>query len=72
MPESFYNSGKSAATKLTHEPQCIIQALQTPGGLKGYVITARGYANDAVIDAASGQVKSGAEVWLQSTLTEAP
>lgn len=72
VPESFYNSGKSAATKLTHAPQCIIQALQTPGGLKGYVITARGYANDAVIDAASGQVKSGAEVWLQSTLTEAP
>ena len=72
VPESFYNSGKSAATKLTHEPQCIIQALQTRGGLKGYVITARGYANDAVIDAASGQVKSGAEVWLQSTLTEAP
>ena len=72
VPESFYNSGKSVVTKLIYEPQCIIQALQTRGGLKGYVITARGYANDAVIDAASGQVKSGAEVWLQSTLTEAP
>ena len=72
VPESFYNSGKSAATKLTHAPQCIIQALQTPGGLKGYVITARGYANDAVIDASTGRVISGAEVWLQSTLTEAP
>ena len=72
VPSSYYNSGSTGATELLHAPQCIIQALETPGGLKGYVITARGYANDAVIDAASGQVKSGAEVWLQSTLTEAP
>lgn len=72
VPSSYYNSGSTGATELLHAPQCLIQALETPGGLKGYVITARGYANDAVIDASTGRVISGAEVWLQSTLTEAP
>ena len=72
VPSSYYKSGRTGATDLLHAPQCIIQALETPGGLKGYVITARGYANDAVIDASTGRVISGAEVWLQSTLTEAP
>jgi type IV pilus assembly protein PilX len=72
VPSSYYNSGSTDATELLHAPQCLIQALETPGGLKGYVITARGYANDAVIDASTGRVISGAEVWLQSTLTEAP
>lgn len=72
VPSSYYNSGSTGATDLLHAPQCIIQALETPGGLKGYVITARGYANDAVIEASTGRVISGAEVWLQSTLTEAP
>ena len=72
VPSSYYNSGSTGATELLHAPQCIIQALETPGGLKGYVITARGYANDAVIEASTGRVISGAEVWLQSTLTEAP
>ena len=72
VPSSYYNSGSTGATELLHAPQCLIQALETPGGLKGYVITARGYANDAVIEASTGRVISGAEVWLQSTLTEAP
>lgn len=72
VPRSYYNSGSTDATELLHAPQCLIQALETPGGLKGYVITARGYANDAVIDTSTGRVISGAEVWLQSTLTEAP
>ena len=72
VPSSYYKSGSTGATDLLHAPQCIIQALETPGGLKGYVITARGYANDAVIEASTGRVISGAEVWLQSTLTEAP
>ena len=72
VPSSYYNSGSTDATELLHAPQCLIQALETPGGLKGYVITARGYAIDAVIDASTGRVISGAEVWLQSTLTEAP
>ena len=58
--------------RLSEARRLFARALETPGGLKGYVITARGYANDAVIDASTGRVISGAEVWLQSTLTEAP
>lgn len=54
----------------THAPQCIIERIDT-GQATGFVITARGFGDDAVIQQTTGEVTSGAETWLQSTLTQA-
>lgn len=70
LPDNYFPSKQEKGiTKLKHAPQCIIQKLKTKQ-VEGYVITARGFGNDAVIDDATGRVTSGAEAWLQSILTK--
>ena len=34
-----------------------------------FLITSRGLSNDAVVEAGTGQLREGSEVWLQSILT---
>jgi Tfp pilus assembly protein PilX len=63
---TFALSGDSAATKFKNPPQCVIQPIKNSAGT-GFVITARGFGNDAVINANNG-VTSGAEAWAQSVL----
>jgi type IV pilus assembly protein PilX len=58
------NYGTNAAGKATpNNPLCIIQKLKTDR----YLVTARGFSADAVID--GGALTSGSEVWLQSILS---
>ncbi len=59
-------SSNSAAVQFKNSPQCVIQPFANSSG-SGYVVTARGFANDAVINSTNG-VTSGAEAWVQSTL----
>jgi type IV pilus assembly protein PilX len=56
------------ATELINSPACLIQRLLTGTGVSGYVITARGFANNATFDS-NNKVTAGSEVWLQSVLT---
>lgn len=67
------HSGGSAATdvvSLANKPLCVIQKINnTTTNLQGYLITARGFANNASFDSATGKAKQGAEAWLQSVLT---
>lgn len=70
LPVAYYQTAQADATDLNHAPQCIIERLDTGNDTTGFIITARGFGNDAVIDGASGEVTSGAETWLQSTLTQ--
>lgn len=70
LPSTHYPANSAGGvTELKHAPQCIIEKLQN-NEVEGYVITARGFGNDAVIDNATGRVTSGAEMWLQSVLTK--
>lgn len=66
-------SGGSAATDVTsvaNKPLCVIQKINNPTTkLQGYLITARGFANNASFDSTTGRAKQGAEAWLQSVLT---
>ncbi len=63
LPTGYY-TGK-------HAPQCVIERLSVNNGrITGFVITARGFGDDAIINAATGEVTSGSETWLQSTLTQ--
>lgn len=73
VPPEFYKKYASGAvdtdaTNLKFSPTCIIQRLVTVTNVNGYVVTARGFANNAIIDA-NNKVTSGSEVWLQSILT---
>ena len=63
---SYSISSDAAAVQLKNSPQCIIEPLSNTSG-EGFVVTSRGFGNDAVINAANG-VTSGAEAWVQSTL----
>lgn len=58
--------------QLNNAPLCLIQKLQSTGvpPLKGYLITGRGFANNARFDPATGKTSQGAEAWLQSVLTQ--
>lgn len=77
VPEHYYKKYKSAAvdtdaTALTVAPRCMIQKIQsnsTPK-LTGYLITARGFANNAKFESDTGKVSYGAEAWMQSVLTK--
>lgn len=70
LPAANYQTQVPNATNLTNAPQCIIERLNT-GNATGFVITARGFGNDAVFNTDnSGAIISGAETWLQSTLTQ--
>lgn len=77
VPEHYLNRHKGVtvdtdATPLTVAPRCIIQKIQTTSTpqLTGYLITARGFANNAKFESDTGKVTYGAEAWMQSTLTK--
>lgn len=67
------HSGGSVATDVAtvlNQPMCVIQKIDnTTTKLQGYLITARGFANNASFDSTTGKAKQGAEAWLQSVLT---
>ena len=72
VPTSFYQSQSAEAANgvnLRNAPVCVIQpyfnASVSPG--TGSVVTARGFGNDAQINA-NKAVTEGSEVWLQSIL----
>lgn len=69
-----YVSGSPAtdAAQLLLPPRCIIQRIETTSTpvLRGYLITARGFANTAKFDGSTGKATQGAETWLQSILTK--
>lgn len=76
VPSAYYNksTGGSADTdalQLTTAPRCLIQKIETTSTpkLTGYLITARGFANNAAFDATTGKAIQGAEAWMQSVLT---
>jgi Tfp pilus assembly protein PilX len=56
------------AVQFANPPQCVIEKISNASG-KGYVITARGFGNDAKLTATNG-VRSGSEAWVQSVLME--
>lgn len=70
VPASYAQStdANSIQFKTANLPQCIIERLGNAAG-RGYVVTARGFGNDAVINSTNG-VTSGAEAWVQSVLIE--
>lgn len=77
VPDHYYKKYKSAAldtdaTALTVPPRCMIQKIQssTTPPLKGYLITARGFANNAKFEDSTGKITFGAESWMQSVLTK--
>ncbi|WP_341890542.1 PilX N-terminal domain-containing pilus assembly protein [Variovorax sp. YR752] len=75
VPPSFFNKKSSGtevdAVQLEIAPRCLIQRIATTSTpqLTGYLITARGFANNAKFDDATGKATRGAEAWLQSVLT---
>ena len=62
VPTSLYKNGVSGDLK--NGPLCMVQKL----GTQSYLITARGFGNDAQFDS-NNKAKSGGEVWLQSVIT---
>ncbi len=80
LPEDYYNkkqpTGGSAnaepeASQLDTAPRCLIQKIESKSTpkLTGYLITARGFANNATFSTSTGKSTQGAEAWLQSVLT---
>lgn len=69
VPENYMkNTSEAAATTIKVRPQCVIERIKDSAG-SGFVITARGFGNDAVLNANNG-VTSGAEAWVQSVLRQ--
>jgi type IV pilus assembly protein PilX len=66
VPSSFANSADTAAITFKTRPHCVIQPINNTTGT-GYVVTGRGFGNDAVLNANNG-VTSGSEAWVQSVL----
>lgn len=60
------------AAQLQTAPRCLIQRFESASTpvLKGYLITARGFANNAKFDPSTGATSQGAESWMQSILTK--
>jgi Tfp pilus assembly protein PilX len=76
VPPAYFkkNTGGNADTdalQLTTPPRCLIQKIETTSTpkLTGYLITARGFANNAAFDPSTGKSTKGAESWMQSVLT---
>ncbi len=76
VPAAYHQklSGSSAdpdVPRLNTPPRCLIQKIQsnTTPPLTGYLITARGFANNATFTPSTGKTTQGAESWLQSVLT---
>ncbi|WP_257884915.1 PilX N-terminal domain-containing pilus assembly protein [Variovorax sp. RO1] len=59
------------AVQMEIQPRCLVQKIATTSTpqLTGYLITARGFANNARFEDATGKATQGAEAWLQSVLT---
>jgi type IV pilus assembly protein PilX len=59
------------ALQFTTQPRCLIQKIETASTpkLTGYLITGRGFANNAKFSPATGKSTQGAESWMQSVLT---
>ncbi|RIX85369.1 hypothetical protein D3H34_02240 [Acidovorax cavernicola] len=74
LPKDYFNKKPTGttvdATQLAIAPRCLIQKIETTSTpkLTGYLITARGFANNARL-APTGIATQGAEAWLQSVLT---
>ncbi len=67
VPIAYLNNQTEAAvTTIKTRPQCVIERIADTAG-PGFVITARGFGNDAVLNSTNG-VTSGAEAWVQSVL----
>ena len=66
------NSVATDAAQLQIAPRCLIQRIESTStpALYGYLITARGFANNAKFDADTGKTTQGAESWMQSILTK--
>ncbi|RYH67234.1 MAG: hypothetical protein EON54_04345 [Alcaligenaceae bacterium] len=76
LPATYYQKfdGTVVDSKVPHlktAPRCLVQRIQTTTTpqLTGYLITARGFADNASFNAATGKTSQGAESWLQSVLT---
>lgn len=73
-PDTYYtdkNADKRNKIKDDNAPRCIIQPLvNATHKLDGFLITARGFANNAKWDTGTAKLESGSEVWLQSVLTQ--
>ena len=69
VPDAYFKTG--AETDLKTSPRCLIQKLETTSTpkLSGYLITARGFANNALFAPETGKSSQGAESWMQSVLT---
>ncbi len=62
---SYTGSDAQSTAQIRNPPTCIIQAMVNDR----FLITSRGLSNDAVVEAGTGQLREGSEVWLQSILT---
>lgn len=75
LPADYYNKKPSGSdidsAQLNIEPRCLIQKIESASTpkLTGYLITARGFANNAKFDDATGKSTRGAESWMQSVLS---
>ena len=77
VPAAYFkkHSNSSVATdaaQLQTAPRCLIQRIESTStpDLRGYLITARGFANSAKFDPSTGVTSQGAESWMQSILTK--
>ncbi|MBS7807514.1 PilX N-terminal domain-containing pilus assembly protein [Variovorax sp. PCZ-1] len=66
VTNSFALSGETNAVRFKTAPQCVIERVNN-GAIRGFVVTARGFGNDAVLNSANG-VTIGSEAWVQSIL----
>lgn len=70
-PAAYYTDSSAERDKIKTAPRCLIQPLvNTTHKLDGFLITARGFANNAKWDTSTGKLESGSEAWLQSVLTQ--
>lgn len=76
VPAAYFKRQSEGAAaddslQLKTAPICLIQKIDSASTpkLQGYLITARGFANNALFKAATGKSTQGAEAWLQSVLT---
>lgn len=75
VPKDYINKKPTGtqvdAVQLEIQPRCLVQKIATTSTpqLTGYLITARGFANNVRFEDATGKATQGAEAWLQSVLT---
>ncbi len=67
-PGTYRISMTTANSGFKNPPKCMIEKVKFASGEDGYLITSRGIGNEAEYSDTTGQVSSGAEIWLQSVL----